>query len=346
MTRKNKFPGVTKTIDRHKKIRWRFRRKGFSCYLPSPYGSVEFVVAYEKAMQGQATSAKPRSKEGTLNWLIEFYLRSPRYQDRAPAGKKTLRSELEWLRVQAGPLPYAKFETRHVEALMARKAGPSAANRVKKNLSMLFNFAIKHGYHKFNPASLADRRKENPDGYHTWTEAEIEQYRATHPSGSKPRMVMLLLLNTGASRQDAIRLGWQNCAEGRIRFRRNKTGVEANLPILPELVEELDRLPRDQLLFITHSGGKPYKPETFGNWFKKMCKVAGLPHCNAHGLRKSLATRLANAGATPDEIRAALAHKTNEEGKTYTKQADRARLADSGLDKLLDAQPQRNLTNL
>lgn len=60
---------------------------------------------------------------------------------------------------------------------------------------------------------------------------------------------------------------------------------------------------------------------------------------------EDVATRLANAGATPDEIRAAMAYKTHEEGKTCSKQADRARLADSELEKLLDAQPQRNLTN-
>lgn len=345
MTKNDKFPGVTKAPDRHGKIRWRFRRKSFSCYLPSPYGSVEFIAAYHLALDKKSQSNQPRQKVGTLNWLIEVYLRSTRYQNRAPAGKKTLRSELEWLRIKAGNLPYAQFQTRHIEALMAEKTGPSAANSVKKNMSMLFNFAMKHGYHDFNPARLADKRKENPDGYHTWTEAEIEQYKVTHPNGSKARMVMLLLLFTGASRQDAIRLGWQNCNKGRIRFRRGKTGVEANLPISPELAEELELLPREYFLFITHSGGKPYKPETFGNWFKDQCKAAGLPHCSPHGLRKALATRLANAGATPDEIRANLAHETNEEGKTYTKQADRARLADSGFEKLLGVKIEQNLSN-
>jgi len=48
-------------------------------------------------------------------------------------------------------------------------------------------------------------------------------------------------------------------------------------------------------------------------------------------LRKAGATRPANAGGTPDEIRAFLAHKTNKEGQAYTKQADRSRLAGSGL---------------
>ena len=58
--------------------------------------------------------------------------------------------------------------------------------------------------------------------------------------------------------------------------------------------------------------------------------AAGNPLCSAHGLRKSLATLMANAGKSPDEIRAVMAHKTNKEGATYTKKADRSRLADSG----------------
>ena len=32
--RKNPFPGVTRIVDQHGKTRFRFRSKGFTCYLP------------------------------------------------------------------------------------------------------------------------------------------------------------------------------------------------------------------------------------------------------------------------------------------------------------------------
>ncbi len=118
------------------------------------------------------------------------------------------------------------------------------------------------------------------------------------------------------------------------------------MPISSELAEELSKLPRNSLIFLTHSGGKPYKPETFGNWFKDRCVEAGLVNCSAHGLRKSLATLMANSGKSPDEIRAVLAHKTNSEGMTYTKKADRARLADSGLAGLSGTKTEQPLSNL
>jgi hypothetical protein len=88
------------------------------------------------------------------------------------------------------------------------------------------------------------------------------------------------------------------------------------------------------MLFITQEK-RPigYTVESLGNWFRDCCNAAGVPG-SLHGLRKAGATRLANAGATPDEIRAFLAHETNAQGATYTKAADRARLGDSGMAKL------------
>jgi len=89
-----------------------------------------------------------------------------------------LRLEMGWLFDAAGDLPIDRFQVRHVEAVMARKAGPAAANKVKKNLSLLFNYAVKKGYGlTFNPARYADKWKENPDGFHTWSEAEIQAFK-------------------------------------------------------------------------------------------------------------------------------------------------------------------------
>lgn len=351
MKRKNPFPGVTRAPDRHGKARWRLRRvvKGqtIDCYLPGPYGSAEFRAAYEAALEGARIEA-PRAKAGTLGWLVEHYLGSIRFKNLSDSRKRSLRGELDWIRTVAGELPFARFEVAHVEALMARKTGPTAANTVKKNLSSLFNYAIKNGFQgmQHNPARFADRMKENPDGYHTMTDAEIDRYLAKHGQGTKARLALLLILNTGAARQDVCRLGWQNVTGGRIAYRRGKTRIGGDYPIMPELSAELEALSRDQLLFLTHGQGRPYTVESFGNWFRDQCAAAGLTHCSAHTVRKAGATRLANAGATPDEIRAYLAHKTNKEGATYTGKADRARLADSGMAKLTEAKTGTNVSNL
>lgn len=344
--RRNPFPGVGRTVDRHGKVRWRFRQRGFSAYLPGPYGSAEFRAAYEAALEGSRSPSRSKATHGTFAWLIAIYLASPRYKNLSPARRKSLRGLLDWLRAEIGDLPIARFGTRHVEAVMAKKTGPVAANNVKKTLSLLFNFGIGRELGlTHNPAGYAERMKENPDGFHTWTEAEIARFLEVHGAGSKARLTMLLALNTGMSRQDLTRIGWQSVANGRIEYRRGKTGVRANLPIMPELAAELDNVPAGQMLFVTHGAGLPYKPEALGNWFRDRCAEADVPG-SLHGLRKAGATRLANAGATPDEIRAFLAHSSNRQGSTYTRNADIARLADSGLAKLSGADGERKLPNL
>jgi len=115
---------------------------------------------------------------------------------------------------------------------------------------MLFNFAVNHNMagQKHNPAHHADRRKENPDGYHTWTNGENGQFLAHHGPGTKARLAVLLILKPGASRQDLVRLGWQNVSAGRISYRLHKTGIGGDYGILAELADELRNAPAGQLL--------------------------------------------------------------------------------------------------
>ncbi len=332
--RKNPYPGVRKNIVKGR-IYWRFERAGFRCNLPGPYGSPEFVAAYEAALEGSRPRKGARAPGGTLAWLIEQYLCSLRYQNLSPSRKRTIRRELDWLKRRAGKYHFARLKVRHVEALMAKKSGPAAANAVKKNLSMLFNFAAKKlGYMGPNPARYAEKMKANPDGYHTWTEEEVLRFLDRHGPGTKARLVLLLALNAGMSRQDLTRVGWQNVQNGRITYQRHKTAVAADMPILPELAAELGRVPKTRMLFVAHGRDhRPYSPASLGNWFRDRCREAGVPG-SLHGLRKAGATRLANAGATEWEIASFLAHADTSQASVYTKKANRARLADSGFAKL------------
>ncbi|WP_223115655.1 tyrosine-type recombinase/integrase [Paracoccus amoyensis] len=332
------FPGVSRNWQRGK-LRWRFKKhvngvKVIDAYIDHPYGSTEFKAAYEALLRGAEKPVFSTAVFGTVGWIIEQFMGDAQYLNASDSRRNTLRREFDWLKQQAGTWPLDDIRTRHVEHLMGMKTGPTAANTVRKNLSTLFNFGIRKEWLTVNPAKKAMTRKENDTGYHTWTEEEISRFLDTFGAGTKPRLAMLLVLSTGAARQDVIRLGWQNVKNGRISYRRGKTGQAADLPILPELWAELDRLPRNVMLFLHHGAGHAYKPESFANWFKDQCTAAGLPHCSTHGLRKAGATRLAEHGATEFEIMAFLAHKTPHEAATYTKAAGRARLADGGMSKL------------
>ena len=277
----NHFPGVTTVEDRHGRLRYRLRRtvKGrrVDCYLPGPIGSAEFRRAYEEAIKG-ARSPTTRSSPGTVAYLVEAYLATAAYRSLAASTRADSRGRLDWIRDAVGAARYAAMEPRHVAALMEKKGGPAAANRLRKDLGQLYRFAAKNlGYHGPNPAALADPHKTKRGGYHTWEDSEVETFRAVFATGSKPRLAFEILLCTGASRQDAAAFTRRNIRGDRIWYRRGKTGQEVDLPILPELQKELAYLPASQMMILARDdGASGYSTESFGNLFRRWREKAGL----------------------------------------------------------------------
>ena len=339
MRYRKEFAGVSVVRDRHGKLRYRLRRtiksRTIDCYLPGVIGSTEFRAAYDEATEGVRV-ARRRAQPGTVGYLIEAYLGSKSFQRLASTTRRNVRGRLDWVRVAIGEAKYAKIAPHHVAALMEKKGGPAAANRLRKDLGQLYRFAGKRlGYRGPNPAALADAHRTKKGGYHTWTDDEIEAYRATHATGTKARLALEIFLNTGASRVDAINFTRANIAGARLRYRRAKTGQQVDLPILPELDRELSYLPPTQMVLLSREdGSKGYANESFGNLFRRWCADAGLPHCAAHGLRKAGARRLAEAGATEFEVMSFLGHGTAREASRYVAAANRATVADSGMAKL------------
>jgi integrase len=142
------------------------------------------------------------------------------------------------------------------------------------------------------------------------------------------------------------RLGWQNIKDGRIPYTRGKAGISGDFPIIPELATELKYVPAGQLLFLTHTGGRDYTTESLGNWFKDRCKDAGIPHCNIHGVRKTGATQLADAGAIEQQISTFLAHEDTRQAATYTKKTNIPRMIDAGFALLERAKGESNVSTL
>ena len=138
-----------------------------------------------------------------------------------------------------------------------------------------------------------------------------------------------------AARQDAVRLGRQHVQGSFISFRRSKTTIPVDIPMLPELQVAIDAMPQDQLTFLTKESGQPLSASAFSYWFELRCKEAGIPKgFTAHGLRKAGATRLAEHGCTDHEIMAWGGWKTLKEVQRYTREANRKRLALQGAHKL------------
>lgn len=128
-------------------------------------------------------------------------------------------------------------------------------------------------------------------------------------------------------------------------FRQEKTKAFLELPIHSRVVASLETVLSGQMLFLVNRGGTGFTADGFGNWFRDACREAGITDRSAHGLRKSAATRLADAGCTEAQIKAVTGHQTSKEVERYTKARDQKRLAKGAFARIGGTQGEQNLVN-
>jgi integrase len=278
-----------------------------------------------------------RAVPGSINDLIARYYGTPAWLGMQPSSQRTYRGIIERFREAHGNRPVASVQTRHLDAILGKMADrPAGANNLRKVLKRLFTYAVKAGMRpqNDNPADLTDSFKMRGEGFHTWTEAEIEQFESHWGLETKARLALALMLHTGLRRSDVVRLGPQHVRQGRIRITQTKTGAPVTIPVHSALRVAIDASPSDRLVFLVTEFGKPFTANGFGNWFRDRCDEAGLPQCSAHGLRKAMSRRLAESGVTNLQGRAVTGHKTDRMFAHYAAEADRAQLADEAMANL------------
>ena len=186
-------------------------------------------------------------------------------------------------------------------------------------------------FDSLNPARDVKPIRYATDGFHAWTPAEVRQFEACHPVGTKARLALSLMLYLGVRRGDVVTLGRQHVRDGVLRFVPNKTRHKKmrsiEIPILPELAAIIAASPSSGLNFLMTEWGKPFTANGFGGWFRDRCNEAGLPQCSSHGLRKAGATILAERGATDRQLMAMFGWESSRQATIYTASADRKRLA-------------------
>ena len=324
-------------IDRYGKARWYFRRAGFKrMTLPGLPWSPEFMAAYEQALAGQPMPiGAERVQPGTLRALAVSYFASPTFRTTRPSTQYTYCNVIDRLCAEHGDKRVALLQREHVIKLLAARAHtPGTANALRRSLRALIQHAIEIGMRADDPTrDVGKVPTAKGDGYHSWTEGEIDQFESHHPVGSRARLAFALLLYTGQRRSDVVRMGRQHLSDNAICVRQVKTGREVWVPV-DEALAPILATAATNLTFLLTDQGKPYTAAGFGNWFRDQCQAAGLRGCSAHGLRKAAARRLAEAGCSTHEIAAITGHASLKEVARYTEAVDRRRLAQSAMAKV------------
>lgn len=340
--RKSWLPeNVTAYRDRHGRTRYRYRKTGQKDYhFKAEPGTPEFL-----AELAQARAAAPAGRAvdpGSMDDLARRLYASPRWLRMQGNSQYTYRRIIDRYLARTdrkgrryGTYP-AKLATtgvldRHIGELAAT---PAAANNLRKALKKLFDYAVKLGWMNTNPAALTDSFRQGP-GFHTWTDEEIDRFRAHWQYGTMARLTFELALNTAARRCNLATLERDNLVGGRWIVAHAKGNEETSVPLTPEAKQAIEALPAAPIRwFITSTKGTPYTTESLGNAFRKWARAANCP-TQLHGIRKGRSRQLAESGATEAQGRAITGHKKNETFAHYAAKANRARLADAAMAKLI-----------
>src|SRR4051812_1125853 len=235
-------------------------RKGVA--LPGLPWSPEFMEAREKALNAEWEApaiGASRTVAGTVNAALVSYYQSTAFAELAKSTRGNRRAILELFRNDHGDKRVALMHKQALQHILSGKTGNVARNW-RKALRGFVDHCLSLGMMKVDPlAGIKLPKAKKTGGFHTWSEEEIDQYEKRHEPGTKARLALVLLLQTGHARSDAVRMGRQHIKSGKLSMRRQKTNVAFDIPVLPDLVAELELHPKsDQLAFLTTSFDKPF----------------------------------------------------------------------------------------
>lgn len=341
---KKRPPYLHRERTRHGKIIWVVRREhGRRIRLRADYDTVAFWEEYRAALADAAKPDRRFAARGTLRWAIDRYRAGSTWAGYSNATRRQHEAIFRNVVETAGDELLSHITVKTIVAgRERRKDRPHSANNFLKAMRGFFRWAADP-----NRGGLVDKdptlgvkllKGENDDeGFHTWTEEEVERFEQRWPLGTRERLALDLLLYTGFRRGDVVRLGRQHVRNGIIEFRAEKNSEALTIPVLPPLQASIDAAKTGDLTFLVTAHGTPFVKESFGNWFRKVSTAAGCPGA-AHGLRKAGATRAAENGASERQLMAIFGWKTNKMAALYTKKAERRKMALDAAETLLPAQ--------
>ncbi|WP_169576936.1 tyrosine-type recombinase/integrase [Sediminimonas qiaohouensis] len=316
-------------------VRYYYRYTTPATPMPdAPKDSPEFLRAYTDAAAGKPTKVrgKIRHRTGTIGAGIRAFLASDAYMARATSTRARWRSFAEEFEEFFATARLADLEPRHIRRYLAQ-FGPHPANNRLKLWRAMGRWWVDNGLLDADPArDVRKRAAPESDGHTPWTAADATAFRYHWPIGSMQRLAFELLAQTGAAIGDAVTLGPGNLRNGWLTYRRTKSKTLCTVPLFvtprpayypssEDLRTCIEAAPK-HLTWLSTARGGSRSPKAAGQWFSKAAREAGIEGKTAHGVRKYLATYMAEHGATEAQRMAILGHDTTAQTRDYSKTAD------------------------
>lgn len=208
---------------------------------------------------------------------------------------------------------------------------PGSANLIIRVASVMLAYAMDRDVIPANP--VAGMKKNKLQGHERWTPVEVRLFLAQ----AEIRMATAVALAwyTGQREGDILSMKVSDYVDGYITLTQSKTKTELKIKVHQDLEDFLknavlpNRNPEDYIV----SGSKKMNSSYFRQLFSAESKKVGIEKV-FHGIRKGVASSLAENGRPISEIAAILGHKSMRMAAYYAEQASGTKLAESAVSNL------------
>ena len=317
--------------------RYYYRPKGQKgVALPDyPIDDPRWLAAYTKA-----AGVKPRAPvvSGSLASAVLLYKADDAFKFLAQSTKESRRRMLDSIAGEYGFARAEQLEQKHIRKDLSQFSGNPHNSRLKHWRGFCKFLVRHHGLENDPSDGLKRAAAKKTDGHIPWDQGQVDQFRSYWAIGSMERLAFELIFWTGARISDAISLGKMNVdCDGWLVFNQQKTGGEVAIPFDRELPNFAERYAGDldllhsaisarnerHMTFLHTQHGKSRSPKSFSQWFAAKARKAAITGRTAHGLRKSRAILLVEAGGTSPQIGAWTGHESLSEIEHYIRKFDK-----------------------
>jgi integrase len=257
--------------------------------------------------------------------LIKNYENSPKYQKLAESSQYSYQNNLSKLSslFQRDISTIEKYEICTISSGM----NGGAHNLFISSARIIFDFAIDRGFLDSNPVKGI---KNLPSGeWEPWPYDTLRRLLDT-PHFDCFILAANFAFYTAQRISDILDLRWKNLEDGYVNLKQRKTGTSLRIPIHADLARVLPE-PGEPDDHIIKYKGKPIKRSNFSVYFRKRALEEVGVYYPCHGIRKTSAQRMAEAGATVHQIQSITGHRSLRQVAHYTKGADQKFIAEEAV---------------
>jgi integrase/recombinase XerD len=193
--------------------------------------------------------------------------------------------------------------------------GQSARKKLEFLRSFL-RFCVDSGWIKTNPAKLIKLPIADDAQVLPFTQPEFDQILAAcdrYPDKKnriRTRALVLLMKNSGLRLGDAVTLARDRIKGGRLQLRTAKTGTQVAVPLAPDVLNALDKIPKETgHYFWTGKSTRKTVTNVWEETLRRLFDLSGVSGAHSHRLRHTFAVTLLERGASLESVSILLGHK-------------------------------------